>query len=166
CRDALWRVSTGFGRRTRESPWAVRAKPYSIQTPSVDLAHGPAGACCARRALARCRLRPAAADDPRRALVRDDGRAALRAARDLDRARAFASATRPRRTGPERRPALPAPDRAALRGSSRPRRAQRGPLPERVPDQLGVRPGLPPRQARHRPGAGGVVRRRRDPVRT
>src|SRR5262249_47666839 len=119
-RDVLWWSDEGFARRTRRRPHQLRVNPNSTQTRSVDLAHAPAGACCGPRTLDRRLVRPAGADDPRRRLVRDDGRAPLRAARDLDRARAITAAARPRDARPEREPALPAPRRAGLRRPSCP----------------------------------------------
>ena len=73
-----------------------------------------AARAAAARALGRARARPLGAHDARRRLVRDDGRAALRAARDQRVAARLAAAARARRADPEPEPALPAPDRAGL----------------------------------------------------
>ena len=100
--------------------------------------------------LARARRGTRSAHDPDRRLVRDDGRAALRAARAQRRPPPLATAPRPRRADREREPALPAAARAALRArlcaGVAPPRAPR----ERVRDGVRLLPRLPAHPPRDR----------------
>ena len=98
-----------------------------------------------RRTLSR--LGSLARDDAGEELVRDDGRALLRAAGGLGRADGLAAAAAARGARPERQPALPGADLAALRRRQRPGELRRRPPAERVPDHLRGDPGLPARAA-------------------
>ena len=116
-----------------------------------------------RRTLSR--LGSLARDDAGEELVRDDGRALLRAPGGLRRTDRLAAAAAARRARPERQPALPGADLAAVRRRQHPRELRGRAPAERVPDHLRGDSGLPARTPdRARAPAlalGGCVERRR-----
>ncbi len=93
--------------------------------------------------MAGPRGRPRCAYDQRHGLVRDDGRAALRAARDQHRPLPLAATAHPRRADRERQPALPAPAGAALPRHTRPVGTTPRAPPQRLRHELGEHPGVP-----------------------
>ena len=114
--------------------------------------------------VARARLGSRARDDAREELVRDDGRAVLRAARDLGRADRVAAAAPARRDRLEREPALPGRALDRLRRRRRPGELPRRASTERVRHGDRGRAGLPARAAawaRHAPRPLGRRPRRR-----